>query len=92
MVNLLAKNKLGVLLERGLPEGTRIAHKHGWVIEARDGLMHTISDAGVVYTPGGNYVLTLYMYHPVQLLWDPANELAGTISEAVYNYFNQAAP
>jgi len=91
MVNLLAKNKLGVLFERGLPEGTRIAHKHGWVIEARDGLMHTISDAGIVYTPGGNYVLTLYLYHPVQLLWDPANALAGTISEAVYNYFNQTS-
>jgi beta-lactamase class A len=92
MVNQLAKNRVGVLLERGMPEGTRIAHKHGWVIETRDGLMHTISDAGIVYTPGGNYVVTVYMYHPVQLLWDPANELVTALSEAIYNYFNQTIP
>jgi hypothetical protein len=50
--------------------------------------MHTISDAGLVFTPGGNYVITLYMHDIDQLLWDPANIMVGKISSAVYNFFN----
>ena len=87
MVSFLVLNKIAVLLQAGLPEGTRIAHKHGWIIE-NDGLMHTIADAGLVYSPGGNYVITVYMYHPVQMLFDPANRMVAEISQAVYNYFN----
>jgi beta-lactamase class A len=87
MINYLVGDKLAALLQAGLPEGTRFAHKHGWIIE-NDGLMHTIGDAGLVYTPGGNYVITLYMYHPVQLLYPQANRMIAEISMAVYNYFN----
>jgi len=87
MVSYLVLNKIAVLLQAGLPEGTRIAHKHGWIIE-NDGLMHTIADAGLVYSPGGNYVIAVYMYHPVQMLFDPANRMVAEISQAVYNYFN----
>jgi beta-lactamase class A len=88
MISYLVENKIAVLLQAGLPEGTRIAHKHGWIIE-NDGLMHTIADAGLVYSPGGNYVISVYMYHPVQMLFDPANKMVAEISQAVYNYFNQ---
>ena len=88
MVALLSKNRNGVLLEAGLPEATQIAHKHGWIIES-DNLMHTISDTGIVYSAGGNYVISLYMHDPQQLVWDRANLLVSKISEAVYNYFNQ---
>jgi beta-lactamase class A len=87
MISYLVLNKIAVLLQAGLPEGTRIAHKHGWIIE-NDGLMHTIADAGLVYTPSGNYVITVYMYHPVQMLFDPANRMVAEISQAVYNFFN----
>jgi beta-lactamase class A len=87
MITYLTRNKIAVLLEAGLPEGAQIAHKHGW-ITSNDGLIHTIGDAGIVYTPGGNYVITIYMYHPVQLLFDPANQLVAQLSAAVYNYFN----
>lgn len=87
MISFLVENKIAVLLQAGLPEGTRIAHKHGWIIE-NDGLMHTIADVALVYTPGGNYVITLFMYHPVQMVFDPANRLVAEISQAVYNYFN----
>jgi len=88
MIALLSKNRNGVLLEAGLPEATQIAHKHGWIIES-DNLMHTISDTGIVYSAGGNYVISLYMHDPQQLVWDRANLLVSKISEAVYNYFNQ---
>jgi len=51
--------------------------------------MNTLGDAGIVFTPGGNYVLTIFLYHPEQLIWEPASELVATQSEAIYNYFNQ---
>ena len=87
MIDYLVNNKIAVLLQAGLPEGTRIAHKHGWIIE-NDGLMHTIGDAGLVYSPGGNYAITVFLQHSVQLLFEPANLMVAEISQAVYNYYN----
>jgi beta-lactamase class A len=87
MVSLLAGNHIGMLLQAGLPDGTRFAHKHGWVTQI-DGLIHDMSDAGIVYSSGGNYVVTLYLHHPVQLLFERVNGLAAQLSTAVYNYFN----
>jgi beta-lactamase class A len=87
MVNYLGNNDIGILIEAGVPDGTPVAHKHGWVTYF--GVMNTLGDVGIVYTPGGNYVLSIFMYHPDQLIWDPASELVAVISEAVYNYFNQ---
>jgi hypothetical protein len=68
-----------------------VAHKHGWVND-------THSNAGVFFTPGGNYVLTMSL-HSTQR--DATNErylafpqtlpaLAET-SRMVYNYFNPTA-
>jgi beta-lactamase class A len=87
MIAILLSNRIAVLLQAGLPEGTRIAHKHGWITES-DGLMHTIANAGIVYTPGGNYVISVFLYHPVQTVFDPANKMVADISQAVYNFFN----
>lgn len=87
MLSYLAKNRIGVLIQAGLPDGTRSANKHGWITEY-DGLLHAMGDAGVIYTPGGNYILTIYMYHPVQLVFDPVNTLVSNLSRAIYNYFN----
>jgi len=87
MITYLERNKIGVLIQAGVPDGTRVAHKHGWIIES-DGLMHAISDVGIVYTPGGNYVLTIFLYDPVQIYFDPESELIAKLSTAIYNYFN----
>lgn len=89
MVEYLKKDRIGVLIEAGLPEGTQIAHKHGW-ISGPSGIIQNISDAAIVYTPGGNYVLAVYVYHPVQAVWEPVSGMIAQISEAVYNYYNQA--
>jgi beta-lactamase class A len=89
MLDLLASNRKGVLIEVGVPEGTRVAHKYGWVIDPRDGLMHAASDAAVVYTPGGNFILTAYLYHPEQLHWETAQRLVAHLTTAIYNYYNQ---
>lgn len=87
MINYLSLNRIGVLIQAGLPEGTKSANKHGWIREY-DGLLHTVGDAGIIYTPGGNYILVIYMYHPVQLVFDPANRLIADLSRAVYNFYN----
>lgn len=86
MIDYLALNKIGVLIEAGVPDGTKVAHKHGWV--STNGIINTIGDAGIVYTPGGNYVLVIFLHHPEQLVWEPASKLLADLSRAVYNYFN----
>jgi beta-lactamase class A len=78
------------LITAGLPEGTQIAHKHGWITDPKDGLIHSMSDVGVVYTPGGNYILSVFIHQQTQLLFDPANLMVANISKAVYNFYNLA--
>ena len=88
MVTFLASDKIGVLIEAGVPEGTQVAHKHGWISDPSSLVIKNISDAAIVYTPGGNYVLVIYAYHPVQTVWEPVSTLFAQMSQAVYNFFN----
>ena len=89
MTGLLSKNNKGVLLETGLPEGTRLARKYGWVTDLTDGLLHTTSDAAIVYTPGGDFVFTIYLYDPQQLPWDDVQRMVvARLANAVYNFYN----
>jgi len=87
MIIYLKENNIGALIEAGVPDGTQVAHKHGW-ISGPDGVIKNISDVAIVYTPGGNYVLTIFAYHPVQAVWEPVSDLFADLSETVYNYFN----
>jgi beta-lactamase class A len=86
MLTYLARNRLAELVEAGVPEGTRVAHKHGWVSEA--GILHTLGDAGIVDTPGGDYILVIFLYQPTQLVWDPASRLVADLSKLVYSFYN----
>lgn len=88
MISFLAADKIGVLIEAGVPEGTQVAHKHGWISDAGSGVIKNISDSAIVYTPGGNYVLVMYAYHPVQAVWEPVSALFAQLSQIAYNYFN----
>jgi len=88
MITYLTRNHIGVLIEAGVPEGTKVAHKHGWAVDPVDGLMHTVGDAALVYTPGGNYILTIFIHNDAQIVWDAANKMFADLSSAVYNYFN----
>lgn len=87
MIEYMKLDRIGVLLEAGLPEGIPIAHKHGW-ISGPSGIIRNFSDAGIIYTPGGNYVIVIYVYHPVQAVWEPVSRMIAQISQAVYNYYN----
>ena len=81
MIQYMEMDKLGALIQGGVPEGTIVAHKHGFTI-------NDFSDAGIIYTPGGNYILTIYLYHPVQAIWGIVSPLFAELSRAVYNYLN----
>jgi hypothetical protein len=89
MLDYLSRNNIGLLIEAGVPDGTQVAHKHGWTTYF--GVMTSLGDAGIVYTPGGNYVLVVFAYQPNELIWDPTSQLVSDLSEAVYNYFNYSA-
>ena len=90
IIDFLALDKFGALIQGGVPDGTLVPHKHGFVL-SRDGVMHDISDVGIIYSPGGNFVLSIYTYHPVQNIWDITNPLFVNLTQAVYNYFNISA-
>jgi beta-lactamase class A len=86
MITHLINNRLPVLLTAGLPEATQIAHKHGWVTV--NGIINTIGDAGIIYSPGGNYIMVVFLYNPEQLIWEPSAALVSELSRAAYNYYN----
>lgn len=87
MINYLVQDRIALLIQAGVPDGTNVGHKHGWVPDIY-GVIHDMSDAAIVFTPGGDYVMTVFMYHPVQIVFDPANDLVKDLSRAVYNYYN----
>ncbi|HJO90310.1 MAG TPA: serine hydrolase, partial [Anaerolineales bacterium] len=82
MIEWLSKNKIGVLLEAGVPEGTKIAHKHGWA----EG--EPIGDAGIVFTPSGDYVIVYYIWVPEYTYWDNNARILSDINKAIYYHFN----
>ena len=91
MINYLIQDRIALLIQAGVPDGTNVAHKHGWVTDIY-GIIHDMSDAAIVFTPGGDFVFTVYMYHPVQIVFDPVNQLVKDLSRAIYNYFNIPTP
>ncbi len=87
MIDILARNQIGALAEAGLPEGTRIAHKHGWS-EEDDGLLHTVSDVAIAFGPEKDFVFTIFVYSPQQLLFDDANYLIARLAQTAFNGLN----
>jgi hypothetical protein len=88
MIEYLTQNKMPALIEAGVPDVTEVAHKHGWVTST-DGIIQTLGDAGIIFSPGGDYVLVIFLYHPQQLIWNNASFLVGQLSGAIYNFYNQ---
>jgi hypothetical protein len=84
MLELLSENVLGSLIKGGVPDGTRVAHKHGW----RSSPLDMIGDAGIVFTPGGDYVLSIFIWDDQEMVWGPISRLVADLSKAAYNYFN----
>ncbi len=96
MIELLSGNTIGRLIELGVPAGTRIAHKNGWGGASGGASGANVSDAAIVYTPGGTYILSVYMWEAKAnqdglgslLPW----EAVEGVSRIAYNYFNPDNP
>lgn len=83
MITWMSANRIDSLIEAGLPVETQVAHKHGWTGD-------THADAGLVFSPGGDFVLVVFLYRPQWLEWEESAPLMADIAEATYNYFNPA--
>jgi hypothetical protein len=86
IVDLMVLNEEGNLIRFGVPDDVRVSHKHGWILD-------THGDAGIVLTPGGDYVIVEYLHYPGSWLQsDYSFPILREISRAVYNYFNFSNP
>jgi beta-lactamase class A len=88
MISYLTQDEQAGLFREGLPDGTQIAHKHGWLDDETTQTIDLMADAGIVFTPGGNYILTMYIASDSQILYPTGDSLYINISRSVYNYFN----
>lgn len=83
MVDFLKRNEDGMLIGAGLPADTVVAHKHGWIFD-------TQGDSAIVYSPGGDYVISVMLWGDVQD-WMPVAltfPVVEGISKITFNYFN----
>ena len=97
MIEVMSGNRIDRLIELGVPLGTRVAHKNGWgpgVAPAYAG--PDTGDAAIVFSPGGDYVIVLYVYEPDVnnngLPTLAAWELIEEVSRLTYNFFNPDSP
>lgn len=82
MLNLLTKNADTTRMLAGIPAGIRVEHKSGWVQD-----MH--ADAGIVRSPGGDYLFTVYLWRDVEELPDIwASPVIADLSRLVYTGYN----
>jgi beta-lactamase class A len=85
MLDVMTYNHIYNFIEAGVPDNVKVAHKHGWISDS-DG------DAGIVFSPGGDYIFVNTFHEPTWLVWDEANQVISQNSMEVYNYFNPTAP
>ncbi|MCP4358520.1 MAG: serine hydrolase [Chloroflexi bacterium] len=81
----MQQNKIGSLIQEGVPPDLPVAHRHGWLAD-------THGDAGIVYSPGGDYVIVQLLYKPDWLEWEISSPLIANMSRATYNFFNFDEP
>jgi beta-lactamase class A len=83
MIDLLSNNEEGQwLVMSGVPADVPVAHKHGYTYD-------THGDAAIVLSPGGDYVLAIFLWADVNWLdYSISSAIVENISAAVFNYFN----
>lgn len=86
MIGRLEQNADTKRMVAGLPPGTSVAHKSGWI-----DIMQ--ADAGIVRSPGGDYIAAIYLYRPLggDQLPIPDRIMMSSIagfSRLIYTYYN----
>ena len=87
VIDSLSRNEEGNLIRFGVPPDVTVSHKHGWA-------GNTHGDAGIVFSPAGDYVIVEYLTQPDSdwLVHDISFPILRNVSREVYNYFNIDAP
>jgi len=86
MLHVMENNTVDGMLKAGTPEGIRVAHKHGWVND-------THGNAGIFFTPGGDYVLVVMLFKPEFLEFTTVSlPTLANLSLMVYNHYNPTQP
>jgi beta-lactamase class A len=80
-LDFIALNEVKALLAEGVPEGTKVIHKHGYAAD-------THGDVAAIWGPDGPYVLSVFLYRPPWLEWDLSRATMRDVSQAVWNYFS----
>jgi beta-lactamase class A len=84
-LSLLEQNEINTLLRAGMPEGTRMAHKHGWTGD-------THADVAVVYSADATFILSVFLYQPEWLVWEESAPTFADIGQLTYRFFNPNTP
>ncbi len=89
IVDLMVQNVEGNLIRYGVPDepDVRVSHKHGWSFNEH-------GDAGIVYSPGGDFVIYTLLAQPENdwLMSEYSFPILREISRTAYNYFNPDHP
>ena len=80
IVDWLEQNPMGFLIKYGVPEGTPVAHKHGYGTDSQ-------SDVALIDGPEGPYALAIFVFQQGWVVWDMSNPLMNDLSRLVWNYY-----
>jgi beta-lactamase class A len=82
MLDLLAQNADDSRMCAGIPSDVRVEHKSGWIQDMQ-------SDIGIVRSPGGDFLLAIYLYQKTDMLYDPvATPVIAAFARMVYTGYN----
>jgi len=79
MIDVLLRQEFNNNIPLGLPQGTPIAHKTGWISQ------YVTHDAGIVYRPGGRRYVLVVLTSGVEDD-DEADRLIGDLSRIVWDW------
>lgn len=87
MLELMSANDLQRLLMGGIPPGTRISHKNGW-------LENIHGEAGIVFPSNGrNYIISVFVWEDTEFFsFTRAWPLIEGVSRAAWNFFSPETP
>lgn len=85
MLRAMDANEIGVFLEAGVPEGTTVMHKHGWISD-------THGDAGLVIAPEAAYVFVATLYGEGWLEFEQSAPVLGELARRTWNALAPGRP
>jgi beta-lactamase class A len=86
MLDRLAQNGDHARMVAGLPAGTRVEHKSGWIEDMQ-------ADVGIVHSPGGDFLMAIYLYRDIvpgktYLSDTVAMPVLASFARLIYSYYN----